>query len=115
MSGGKGGSRAESSRFGCVCKLNPRATHTHTHPTSIRFAAYGESAAFFVSTGVNALYILYGGLILYPRMLLTDKVTPEMRRLPKVSLRAYQLCVGCCWGLHTLYPTTHNKFHGRRR
>lgn len=50
-----------------------------------RFEAYGEDEAFFVSTGVNALYILYGGLILYPRMLLTDKVTPEMTRLPKVE------------------------------
>lgn len=50
-----------------------------------RFAAYGEAAAFFVSTGVNALYILYGGLLLYPRMLLTNKVTPAMRRLPKVN------------------------------
>lgn len=50
-----------------------------------RFAAYGEDHAFFVSTGVNALYILYGGLILYPRMLLTQKITPEMTRLPKVG------------------------------
>lgn len=61
-------------------------THPCGHPPPDRFAAYGEAEAFFVSTGVNALYILYGGLILYPRMLLTDKVTPEMTRLPKVRL-----------------------------
>ncbi len=50
-----------------------------------RFEAYGEQQAFFVSTGVNILYIVYGGLLLYPRMLLTDKVTPQMTRLPKVT------------------------------
>jgi len=50
-----------------------------------RFEAYGEQQAFFVSTGVNILYIAYGFLILYPRMLLTDKVTPQMTRLPKVT------------------------------
>ncbi len=77
------------------------------------FATYGESGAFFVSTGsslcprgvsgfppthppqpthpptsptspgVNFLYILYGGLLLYPRMCLTDAVTPAMKALPK--------------------------------
>lgn len=72
----------------CVRGQSPnpscRVLLTHTHPTqSNRFEAYGEQGAFFVSTGVNALYILYGGLILYPRMLLTDAVTPEMTRLPK--------------------------------
>jgi drug/metabolite transporter (DMT)-like permease len=35
----------------------------------ILFAAYGEASAFFVSQGINVLYILYGGLVVYPRLL----------------------------------------------
>jgi hypothetical protein len=50
-----------------------------------RYNAFGADGAFFVSQGINALYVVYGGAVLYPRMLCTDHVTPEMRRLPKVQ------------------------------
>ena len=35
----------------------------------ILFAAYGEASAFFVSQGINVLYIVYGGMVVYPRLL----------------------------------------------
>lgn len=80
--------------------LHPPALGLSSDPNKltppIRFAAYGEDKAFFVSTGVNALYIVYGGLILYPRMLRADtSVTLEMTRLPKVLYRLVdsRLCV----------------------
>lgn len=47
------------------------------------YTAYGDQYAFFVNQGVNFLYIIYGGAILYPRMCFTDAVTPTMRALPK--------------------------------
>ena len=33
------------------------------------FAEYGEAQSFFVSQGINVIYIVYGGLCLYPRLL----------------------------------------------
>jgi len=47
------------------------------------YTAYGDQYAFFVNQGVNFLYIVYGGAILYPRMCLTDSVTPTMKALSK--------------------------------
>lgn len=47
------------------------------------YSAYGDKFAFFVNQGVNFFYIFYGGAILYPRMCLSDVVTPEMRKLSK--------------------------------
>mmetsp|Transcript_3260 Transcript_3260/g.8582 ORF Transcript_3260/g.8582 Transcript_3260/m.8582 type:complete len:491 (+) Transcript_3260:3-1475(+) len=47
------------------------------------YTAYGDKNAFFVNQGVNLLYIVYGGAILYPRMCLTDAVTPKMQALSK--------------------------------
>ena len=56
------------------------------------FAEYGEAQAFFVSQGINVIYIVYGGLCLYPRLLPCgvgdnisavlglDPITPAMRR-----------------------------------
>eukprot|EP00965_Chrysotila_dentata_P045000 1494767-Pleurochrysis_carterae.AAC.3 len=35
----------------------------------VLFSAYGEGAAFFVSQGINILYCIYGGILVYPRML----------------------------------------------
>jgi len=49
----------------------------------VMYEAYGPEGAFFVSTGVNVLYVIYGGLLLYPRMYCTDSVTPAMQALPK--------------------------------
>mmetsp|Transcript_64185 Transcript_64185/g.139454 ORF Transcript_64185/g.139454 Transcript_64185/m.139454 type:complete len:431 (-) Transcript_64185:462-1754(-) len=47
------------------------------------YTAYGDKNAFFVNQGVNLLYIIYGGVILYPRMCFTNVVTPEMKALSK--------------------------------
>lgn len=49
----------------------------------VLYTAYGDRRAFFVNQAINFLYIVYGGAILYPRMLLTDAVTEEMYRFPK--------------------------------
>ena len=46
----------------------------------INYAAFGEKQAFFVSQGINALYLFYGGAVLYPRMCFTSAVTKNMRR-----------------------------------
>ncbi len=35
----------------------------------ILYNSYGEASAFFVSQGINVLYIVYGGLVVYPRLL----------------------------------------------
>lgn len=35
----------------------------------VLYAAYGERHAFFVSQGVNVLYVVYGGICVYPRLL----------------------------------------------
>ena len=65
----------------------------------VLFAAYGESAAFFVSQGINVIYCVYGGLIVYPRLLPSgvgdalsrgfglEPITPRMRTWP--HLRAF--------------------------
>ena len=35
----------------------------------VLYAAYGEAEAFFVSQGINVLYVLFGGVCVYPRLL----------------------------------------------
>ena len=47
------------------------------------YATYGEEYAFFVSQGVNLLYVVYGGAILLPKMWFGDEITPAMRALPQ--------------------------------
>jgi hypothetical protein len=61
----------------------------------VLYSSYGEANAFFVSQGINLLYVLYGGLITYPRLLpwgIGDElsrlmgfgpITPAMRRSPQ--------------------------------
>lgn len=61
----------------------------------VLFTAYGEANAFFVSQGINLLYVVYGGLITYPRLMGRgvghrisgwmgmDNITPAMRRSPQ--------------------------------
>lgn len=49
----------------------------------VMYTAYGEKYSFFVSQGVNFLFVVYGGLIVYPMQLFTDKITPEMTAVPK--------------------------------
>lgn len=61
----------------------------------VMFTAYGEENAFFVSQGVNVLYVIYGGLVTYPRLLGggvghrlsswmgLDPITPAMRGSPQ--------------------------------
>jgi hypothetical protein len=51
-----------------------------------RFNAFGEDGAFAVSQIVNVLYVVMGGAVLYPRMWMTDLITPEMKALPQVPL-----------------------------
>lgn len=61
----------------------------------VMYAAYGESRAFFVSQGVNFLYVLYGGIILH---YLTKKgeITEEMRAIPhmKFIVMGFLDCLG---------------------
>ena len=49
----------------------------------VMYSAYGEKYAFFASQGINVLFVIYGGMIVYPLQLFTDKITPEMTSLPK--------------------------------
>jgi len=60
--------------LGCVNFLAMKALYT----------AYGDKRSFFVNQGVNLLYILYGGAILYPQWIFMGVVTPEMVAVPKM-------------------------------
>lgn len=61
----------------------------------VMYAAFGPSHAFFVSQGVNFLYVLYGGVILH---FLTQKgeITKEMRAIPhtKFIVMGFLDCLG---------------------
>lgn len=57
---------------------------SHTSLCVCRFNAFGEDGAFAVSQIVNVLYVVMGGAVLYPRMWMTDLITPEMKALPQV-------------------------------
>ena len=62
----------------------------------ILFAEYGQEYAFFVSQGVNLLYCVYGGLLLYPKMCFGTEITREMRALPQYPfmIMAFLDCLG---------------------
>ena len=47
------------------------------------YEVYGSEYSYFVSQGINFLYLVYGGAVLLPIMMFTDKITPEMRRFPQ--------------------------------
>ena len=60
----------------------------------VLYSTYGECYAFFVSQGINVIYVVYGGLLVCPRLLPWglgdtvsramnfDPITPAMRRSP---------------------------------
>ncbi len=52
----------------------------------VMYSAYGDKFSYFVSQGINMLYLIYGGAVLYPRMMFTDKITPRMRAFPQWKL-----------------------------
>lgn len=43
----------------------------------------GSRFSFFVNQGVNFMYVIVGGLMVYPRMCCTNHITPEMRAIPQ--------------------------------
>lgn len=47
----------------------------------VMYSAFGDGRAFFVSQGVNFLYVLYGGVILRA-VESRGEITPEMRQIP---------------------------------
>lgn len=47
----------------------------------VMFNTFGENHAFFVSQGVNVLFVIYGGLIVYPMQCFTNIITPEMKAI----------------------------------
>lgn len=61
----------------------------------VLYSVYGEERAFFVSQGINVIYVLYGGLVVYPRLvpwgfgdaisaaINFGPITPAMRRSPQ--------------------------------
>mmetsp|Transcript_38105 Transcript_38105/g.89271 ORF Transcript_38105/g.89271 Transcript_38105/m.89271 type:complete len:375 (+) Transcript_38105:79-1203(+) len=49
----------------------------------VTYTAYGDRRSFFVTQAINFLYLGYGGLALYPRMLCTDHITASMYSFPK--------------------------------
>lgn len=62
----------------------------------IMFTAYGEANAFFVSQGINALYVIYGGVALY-WVERQGKITHEMTQIPKYKFAVMGL-LDCCGG-----------------
>jgi drug/metabolite transporter (DMT)-like permease len=46
----------------------------------VMFNAYGTSGAYFVSQGVNVLYVAYGGFCLGYKMYFTNEIDAEMRK-----------------------------------
>jgi drug/metabolite transporter (DMT)-like permease len=61
----------------------------------VMYAAFGDKRAFFVSQGVNFLYVLYGGIILH---ILSSRgeIGPETRKIPhyKFVLMGFLDCMG---------------------
>mmetsp|Transcript_96406 Transcript_96406/g.274808 ORF Transcript_96406/g.274808 Transcript_96406/m.274808 type:complete len:103 (-) Transcript_96406:1562-1870(-) len=49
------------------------------------FAEYGEKDAFFVSQGVNFLYCVYGGILLYPKVATTDGIATTLHQPPPTT------------------------------
>lgn len=79
----------------------------------VLYTAYGDRRSFFVNQAINLLYIVYGGAILYPRMLFTDTVTKDMRKFPKRhflamgvldSLGTFLTCLGTTYTPGSLTP-----------
>lgn len=61
----------------------------------VMYAAYGEYRAFFVSQGVNFLYVLYGGIILH-YLTKRGEITEEMKAIPhtKFIVMGFLDCLG---------------------
>lgn len=79
----------------------------------ITYTAYGDRRSFFVNQAINFLYIIYGGLILYPRMWFTDNITHDMVSFPKRpffvmgvldSLGTFFTCLGTAYTPGSLSP-----------
>eukprot|EP00403_Amphidinium_massartii_P024349 CAMPEP_0178393422 /NCGR_PEP_ID=MMETSP0689_2-20121128/12177_1 /TAXON_ID=160604 /ORGANISM="Amphidinium massartii, Strain CS-259" /LENGTH=366 /DNA_ID=CAMNT_0020014009 /DNA_START=63 /DNA_END=1159 /DNA_ORIENTATION=+ len=65
----------------------------------VTYTAYGDHRSFFVNQAINLLYIGYGGIALYPRMMFTKQITPEMYAFPK----RHFVVMGALDGLATLF------------
>jgi len=75
----------------------------------ILYNSYGEASAFFVSQGINVLYIVYGGVVVYPRLLPCgvgpqlssalgmEPITPRMRE-PRHQKRFLTMGLLDCFG-----------------
>jgi drug/metabolite transporter (DMT)-like permease len=61
----------------------------------VMYSAYGDSRAFFVSQGVNLLYVIYGGAILF-YLSWQGKITAETRSIPhyKFVIMGFLDCMG---------------------
>lgn len=69
------------------------------------YAVYGEKYAYFVSNGINALYVVFGGAILYPRQLRShcqqksdsssDPIPKELRHQPQYKFVVMALLDSC--------------------
>jgi len=72
----------------------------------ILYTAYGDEYAFFVNQGVNLLYIIYGGIAVYPRWIWTKDITPEMVAFPH---RIY-FCMALLDALGTFFTAMGSSF-----
>lgn len=79
----------------------------------VMYTAYGARRSFFVNQAINLLYIGYGAIMLYPRMLCTDHITADMTRFPKRhfftmgfldSLGTFFTCLGAAYTPGSLTP-----------
>ena len=79
----------------------------------VTYTAYGDRRSFFVNQAINLLYVVYGGAILYPRMVFTNVVTKEMTSFPKKpffimgtldSLGTFLTCLGTAYTPGSITP-----------
>ena len=73
----------------------------------ILYSSYGERFAYFVSQGVNALYLFFGALVLVPLLLFTDEITAADRSAPGLWKKFVIMGALDCGGAlsHSLPPS----------
>jgi hypothetical protein len=63
------------------------------------YTGYTAEYGMFVNQGINLLYIVFGGLAVYPRVILTNDITPEMWAFPHKVF----MCMGLLDSLGTFF------------
>eukprot|EP00670_Eutreptiella_braarudii_P012340 CAMPEP_0174331680 /NCGR_PEP_ID=MMETSP0810-20121108/17690_1 /TAXON_ID=73025 ORGANISM="Eutreptiella gymnastica-like, Strain CCMP1594" /NCGR_SAMPLE_ID=MMETSP0810 /ASSEMBLY_ACC=CAM_ASM_000659 /LENGTH=172 /DNA_ID=CAMNT_0015447631 /DNA_START=113 /DNA_END=628 /DNA_ORIENTATION=- len=64
----------------------------------VMYASYGGRYAYFASQGVNVLYLVFGGMVLYPLMCCTNQITAAERNTPGLHRKFFIMGVLDCFG-----------------